>query len=266
MRSVADLVATSVENAKLNAARDRAAEMNHQVKLASDVQRRMLPASMPSVPGLDIAARYIPSYELSGDFYDFLDLNGHMGVTVGDVVGHGVAASLLMSSVRASLRAYAHDLYDIDEVLVRVNHALYNDTKLNEFATLFYGVIDPDTLRLTYCSAGHEPPLLLRDGKVELLSEGGVVVGIDLDQTYHKAIVQLKPGDHLLIHTDGLTEAFNFNREKFGRERVIAALKQTEAFGAEAALNHILWQMRCFTGLRSPDDDTTAVMIRVTDD
>jgi phosphoserine phosphatase RsbU/P len=210
-----------------------------------------------------VAARYVPSFELGGDFYDFINLDGHLGVAVCDVSGKGIAASLLMASVRASLRAYAQDVYDIDEIVARVNIALVRDTLTNEFATLFYGVLDPQTRRLTYCNAGHEPPLLLRDGQITRLEVGGTVVGIDPEQEYDKGVVYLQFGDTLLLYTDGLTDAQNFNGEKFGRERINKALRETAKSTAQEAVNHILWEMRRFVGLRSSIDDTTLVVIKV---
>src|SRR6185369_8574133 len=111
----------------------------------TDVQKRMLPREAPNIPPFEVAARYVPSFELGGDFYDFIDLgapgSNNMGIAVGDVVGKGIAASLLMASVRSSLRAFAQDVYDIDEIMRRVNGALVRDTLSNEFATLWYGVL-----------------------------------------------------------------------------------------------------------------------------
>ncbi len=120
-------------------------KVDRQLELAADVQRRMLPTAHVEKPGFDIAARYQPTMELGGDFYDYLDLNGHIGLTVGDVVGKGIAAALFMSAVRASLRAHAQQVYNLDEVVERVNKALCRDTRDNEFASLWYGVIDPLT-------------------------------------------------------------------------------------------------------------------------
>jgi sigma-B regulation protein RsbU (phosphoserine phosphatase) len=222
----------------------------------------MLPATIPQLKQFDIAADYIPTLELSGDFYDLIQLNGHIGIAIGDVVGKGVAASLLMASVRSSLRAYAQDLYDISQIIHRVNVLLTRDTLDNEFATLFYGVLDPDTNRLTYCNAGHNPPLLLRNGEVTELDVGGLIVGIDEQATYDMAIVHFQPGDLLLLFSDGMNEAKNFDNVQFGKERIIEAMKSSLTLpDANAMLKHILWQMRCFTGLHHNADDTTAVLI-----
>lgn len=263
--AITNLLATAIENAQLDQTRLDNQRMVRQLQLAADVQRRMLPGSMPHVPPFEIAARYVPSLELGGDFYDFIDLDGHLGIGIGDVVGKGVAASLLMASVRASLRAYAQDLYDLDEVLARVNTALCRDTLDNEFATLWYGVLDPRTLRLTYCNAGHEAPLLIRDGEIHQLGIGGMIVGIDATQVYHKSLWDLKPGDMILLYTDGLVDAFNFEHERFGRSRIEDALREAADRPAAEAINHILWTMRKFTGLRRSVDDTTLVVIKVTD-
>ena len=264
LRAMSQLLSTAIQNAKLDGMRRDAERVQRQVRLAADVQKRMLPGEVPVLLGFDIAARYVPSTELGGDFYDFISLNGNLGVALGDVVGKGVAASLLMASVRASLRAYAQDLYDIDEIIRRVNVALSRDTLDNEFATLFYGVIDPATKRLTYCNAGHEAPLLLRNGKFEKLESGGMIVGIDGGQHYDKGIVHLKPGDMLLLYTDGLCDALNFDGERFGRPRIQhAMLAAREMTTAHDALSHVLWEMRRFAGLNERTDDTTLVMIRV---
>lgn len=263
VQSMTHLLATAIENARLDQARQDNQRMLRQLQLAADVQRRLLPASKPHVPPLDIAARYVPSFELGGDFYDFVNLDGHLGIAIGDVVGKGVAASLLMASVRASLRAYAQDLYDLDEIMVRVNHALCRDTLDNEFATLWYGVFDPTTRRLTFCNGGHDPPMLLRRGNIHMLDTGGMIVGVDPHQNYDKSLWDLQSGDTLLLYTDGLIDSFNQQGERFGRERTEQALREAGDKSAGELLNHMLTRMRKFTGARRSLDDTTLVVVRV---
>ena len=263
LHAVAQLLATAIENARLMAEHMEKERIQHQLHMAAAVQRRMMPASCPTVPHFDIAARYVPSFELGGDFYDFISLDGHLGIAVGDVVGKGLPASLLMASVRASLRAYAQDVYDLDEIISRVNIALARETRDNEFATLFYAVIDPPTRRMTYCNAGHEPPLLLRRGRISRLEVGGMIVGIDENQQYEKGLVDLQAGDLMLFYTDGLSESQNFAGESFGRERVIQAMHDRADAPARDAMNHILWEMRRYVGLKTTVDDTTLVVVKV---
>lgn len=263
LKAVAQILAAAIQHARLDAQRLEAERVQRQLLMAADVQKRMLPQQLPRLERYDLAARYVPSFELSGDFYDFIDLQGNLGIAVADVAGKGVAASLLMASVRSSLRAFAQDVYDIDQIMVRVNTALSRDTLSNEFATLFYGVLDPRQGRLTFCNAGHEPPLLLRRGQFQLLEAGGMIVGIDANQRYDKGIVDLEAGDLLLIYTDGLSDALNFDQHRFGRQRIMKAMLDAADQSAGEALNHILWEMRRYVGLNRGNDDTTLVVVKV---
>lgn len=270
--SVADQAALAVEQARLLKLEEEERQIQRQVALAADVQRRMMPTIMPRLPGLDVAAKYVPSFELGGDFFDFIDLDGHFGMVVGDVVGKGIAAALLMSAVRATLRAHVQDLYDLDQVISRVNVAMCRDTRDHEFVTLWYGVIDPATLRLTYCSAGHEPTLLLRPGAgghadAFDLSVGGLVVGIDASTSYQRGVVHLQPGDVLIAYTDGVVDAQSYQGKKFGRARLrqaaLAALRDSPGISAADVQERILWELRQHSGLHTKRDDQTLVVVRV---
>ncbi|HLO41592.1 MAG TPA: SpoIIE family protein phosphatase [Phycisphaerales bacterium] len=275
LKSIAQQAAVAVQQARLQRARKEERRIQRQVQLAVDVQRRMLPRTHPRIKGLDIAANYEPSYELGGDFYDFVDLGGHLGVVVGDVVGKGIAAALLMSAVRAMLRAHAEDIYDLDEVVGRVNKAVCRDTLDHEFATLWYGVIDPGSLRLTYCSGGHEPPMIIhvpsnRSPAAEDVSElaiGGMVVGVDPSQKYQRGIYELRRGDVLIAYTDGVTDALTFSGEKFGKHRLRATLlrllSENPSATSKQLVDGVIWEIRRFVGLARRTDDQTIVVIRV---
>ncbi len=295
LRAIAEHSAAAVANARLGRLRAEDERIQRQVRMAGDVQRQMLPRSMPAIRPLDVAAHCWPSFELSGDFYDFVELGGHLGVVIADVVGKGVPAALLMAAVRASLRAHAQDVYDIGEVLSRVNAALVRDTRDNEFATLWYGVIDPSTLRLTYCGAGHEWPLLfhvppapgsggggtgagapgaggavgraISDADVKRLTADGMALGIDPRQKYAKGICDLKPRDVVVAYTDGLTDATDFSGRHFGGTRVRRCVLDLLAREPEASaariVEHVLATLRQFSGLARRTDDVTLVVVRV---
>ncbi|NUQ68470.1 MAG: SpoIIE family protein phosphatase [Phycisphaerales bacterium] len=275
LASVAEQAAVAIEQSRLLRFEREEQRVQRQLQLAADVQRRMLPRALPSLRGFDLAARYIPSFELGGDYYDFIDLGGHLGIVVGDVVGKGIAAALLMSALRASLRAHVQELYDIDEIVSRVNQALYRDTREEEFASLWYGVIDPARLRLTYCSAGHEPTLVIRVPKnraptnadIDELTVGGMVVGIEPTQRYQRAVFDLKPRDVLIAYTDGLPDTRNFQGERFGKKRLRAAVLHILAAEPDASaariVEQILWHLRQFAGLTPRPDDTTILAVRV---
>ncbi|MGH7244946.1 MAG: PP2C family protein-serine/threonine phosphatase [Phycisphaerales bacterium] len=278
LRSIASQAAVAVQQARLLKLQEDDQRIQRQLMLAGDVQRRMLPRFVPAATkdykNLDIAAKYIPSFELGGDFYDFIGLTGHMGIVVGDVVGKGVAAALLMSAVRASLRAHAQGVYDLDEVISRVNIALCRDTLDNEFATLWYGVLDPVKLRLTYCSAGHEPPMIVRvpdhrppgPADIDELNVGGMVVGIDPSQRYQRAVYDMHSGDVLIAYTDGVVDTVNFDRQKFGKKRlracILEILKTNPKATASDITEHIHWSLRQFAGLAPRPDDETIVVMR----
>lgn len=275
LRAIADHAASAITTARLRRLRAHDERLNRQVRLAASVQRRMLPRSVPNMPPFEVAAHYAPSLELGGDFYDFLELGGHLGVLIGDVAGKGVPAALLMASVRASVRAFAQDIYHLDEVLERTNAALARDTLDHEFATVWYGVADPQTLRLTYCSAGHDWPLLVRmprdraveEHDVSRLTADGMALGIDPTQTYPKGTFQLAPGDVLVTFTDGLHDATNFEGRRFGGTRIkrtlLDILRAEPNASASRIIDHILMALRQHAGLSGRNDDITLIVMRV---
>ncbi|GAB4554923.1 MAG: hypothetical protein Tsb0013_17610 [Phycisphaerales bacterium] len=273
LRTVAEQVASAVQSARLIQQRRKVRRERQHMKLARDVQQRMLPSHQPEgFPRFEVGARYLSSFDVGGDFYDLLPFERSLGVAIGDVVGKGVPAALLMASLRASLRAHAADMYHLDDAVARVNRDLSGYTLLNEFATLFYGVIDHHTLRLTYCNAGHEPPYVLRHDphlgpRLHRLDVGGLVVGIDPDATYHRGVFDMHPGDILVACTDGVTEAMNPDGVLFGRDRLrdelVAFASEHPEPPAQSLVDHLLWCVRRFVGLGADSDDVTIVAVRI---
>ena len=266
LEAVAAEAAAAIVNARLYQEAVHAANMRRALALAGEVQRRMIPSEPPRVKGYEVASLYVPSYELGGDFFDFLPLpNDNLGVVVCDVVGKGVRASLLMASIRASLRAHVANVYEMSDVLARVNRDLCEDVLTSDFATLFYAVLDAPSRRLTYCNAGHPAPLLFRDGRTRPLSAGGMVIGVSPEARYSYEAVQLVSGDVVLAYTDGLSEAMNFDDEPFDLARIEksarAAIAENQT--AEGLVRHLLWEMRRFAGLQTRFDDLTMLAIRV---
>ena len=231
--------------------------------MAADVQRRMIPKTPPAVPGIELAAVYVPLFTLGGDLYDFIPLPyDNLGLVIADVSGKGVPASLIMASVRAALRAQVDNLYYLDEVLRRLNTMLWRDNVASDFVTLFYGVLDARNRRLTYCNAGHPPPLLLREDKIIELATDNMVLGVDPEEPYTQSILDLKSDDLLLLYTDGVYDAANFKQERFGRERIKQAFLKGGP-SAEVVAQHVLWEMRRFAGLTDRTDDVTMIVAKV---
>ena len=266
LKAIASQAAAAIENARLVEESREAEKLERQVHLAADVQQRMLPARPPVIPGLDLAAVYIPAYELGGDLYDFIPLpDENLGIVIADVSGKGVPASLIMASVRAALRAQVDNVYYLYEVVRRVNQMLCRDTKTSEFVTLFYGVIDAKTRRLTYCDAGHPPGLLLRGGEITKLNTDNMILGVLPDGDYVQSVIDLEPDDYLLLYTDGLTDAMNFQDELFGYDRIVDAYRAgaKSSTDANGVAQHILWELRRFVGLANRTDDVTMVVAKV---
>jgi sigma-B regulation protein RsbU (phosphoserine phosphatase) len=182
MRGVAAQAAAAVVNARLLAGRLEAERYQRQIAYAGQVQRRMIPTIPPAL--------YRPTYNVGGDFYDIIQLpKGNLGIGIADVSGKGVPASLMMASIRSAMRVYAYFMYDIDRIMAEVNKHVCRETTVSEFATIFYGVLTPDGRRFTYCNAGHDPPLLLRDGRIHYLGTGGMVVGVDPTTSFDRELL-----------------------------------------------------------------------------
>ena len=263
LKAVAAQAAAAIENARLLKESLQSAALEKQVQMAADVQQRMIPQKPPELPNIDLASVYVPCFELGGDFFDFITLpDDNLGLAIADVSGKGVPASLIMASVRAFLRAQVDNVYYLYEAVRRINLMLCRDTKLGEFVTLFYGVLDSRTLRFTYCNAGHAPALLLRDGKVSELSGDNMVLGVSPEEDYKQFLIELKQGDLLVLYTDGLTDAMNFQQECFGRQRLIDALKEG-GDSAETVAQNILWHLRRFIGMARRTDDVTMIVVRI---
>lgn len=274
-RSIARQIAAAVANARLLEREARSVAVREQVRLAGRVQKRMLPTSLPELPPLSFGAVCVSSYDVGGDFYDVFERDGRAGLIVGDVVGKGVAAALLMANLHGALRAFAEHDDDPASVLAATNRGLVRDSLLSEFATIFLGHIEPKTGRLLYCNGGHEPPLVVRvpehrpptRADVDELDIGGMVIGVDPSQRYQTGVCQLRPGDVLLAFSDGLTEAMNYDMRKFTRERVreelLDYLGEHPNASARSVSKHMLWAVRRYTGLAEQSDDITIVAARV---
>jgi sigma-B regulation protein RsbU (phosphoserine phosphatase) len=261
---MASQAAAAIINARLYAERLEAKIMRRHVEYAAEIQRRMLPCNPPAHRRVQFGCVYDPSLKVGGDFYDFLELPwGNIGVVIADVSGKGVPAALLMASVRAALRAHAHSIFDINEIVGHVNRHLCRDTAINEFATLFYGVFSPDGTQLSYCNAGHDPPLVLRSNAVFRLETGGMAIGVFPAEMYQKDVVDLKGGDILAFYTDGVVDVMNFNDEKFGRQRLVESMKRYRDADARTMARQILWDVRRFAGLTERPDDLTLVVAKV---
>lgn len=263
LQAIGSQIAGAITHTRLYDQRRANERYRRQLAYAAEIQQRMI-SPLPAHRRITFGAVYDPRLEVSGDFYDFIDLpEGNLGLCIADVVGKGIPAALLMASVRTGLRAHADSIFDINDIMGRVNRGLHRDTLISEFVTLFYGVFRADGSQLTYCNAGHEPPLLLRGDDIFRLRTGGMVLGIDPGESYQMDVVDLRSGDILVMFTDGVTEAMNFDEEAYGRERVISSLHRHRDLAAPRIAQQLLWDVRRFAGLADKTDDQTLVVAKV---
>lgn len=260
---VASQSAAAIVNARLYEEALESERMARQLRLAGVVQRHLIPQKPPEIEGLELAGLYVPCYEVGGDFYDLIPLGeDRLVMLIGDIMGKGLPASLAMASVRSSLRAFAEVVDSVEELVVRTNKMFCHDNASGEFATLFCGILDPSSNILTYCNCGHEPPILIQGTKITDLSHGGMVLGVDEQAQYESRQVRLGEDDMLILYTDGLADAFNFERQSFGRDRIIQAALASKEMSAQQAVKNILWTMRKFAGLTERCDDTAIVVLK----
>src|SRR4051794_24506333 len=245
------------------------AELREEMAVAAAVQRNLLPPDDFRLPPYEVAAAWVPCFALAGDFYDLIHVGDCVAVVVGDVAGKGLPASLLMASVRASLRAYVEAFTEgfdhLGRVMQRLNVCLARDARQGGFATLFLGVLCPQRRRLWYCSAGHEPALLLGRGlagSCRRLDVGGLPLGVEADETYETDALDLNAGDVLAVFSDGIPEARNPAGVMFGRPAAETSLRH-DGHTARQIRDRILSDVRSFTDPVRQADDTTLVVVRV---
>jgi len=267
-RLVANQCAIAITNAKLYSQALEGRQVAEQMRLGAVIQRRMLPERAPCVCGLDIAAAYEPCFEIGGDMYDYFMVNDHtVALTIADVIGKGLPAAIMMSMFRGTIRAYSdggYERHSMEEIVRKLNRVACRECRDGEFITLFVGALDVRERTLRYCNCGHEPALLRREGQVSELRTGGLVLGVLEEADYTIETVQLKENDLLLLYTDGLVDAMNFEQELWGKQRLLEVLKKSCRMSAHCVVRSILQYRRRFVGLANQMDDTSLVAVRVT--
>jgi phosphoserine phosphatase RsbU/P len=241
--------------------------LENELELSRTLQRGLLPQHPPSIPGLELAAFSRPAQIVGGDYFDFFEYRGGVhGLTIADVMGHGVSSGLLMTGLQMALRTLVMDSDSPAEVLQRINHFYLHNINFTTFVTVFLACFDPSTRTLTYCNAGHNPPLVLSgaDGNLSWLQPSGPAIGLVEEYHIEARTVALQPGDLLLLYTDGVTEAANPAGEEFGRDRLARVVQENRSRSVEDLVRAVRRSLHDFAAGRPLDDDTTIVAGRVT--
>lgn len=281
LRLVADQTAVAIENDELSAELRRKERLDRELEIGAEIQLRLLPRQCPEIPGVELAAYCQTANRVGGDYYDFIPTHpnlvrrspsestsgGRWGIVIGDVMGKGVPAGLIMTMTRGMLRAEALNGHSPAKILQHLNRVMYADLEnSHRFVTLFYSEYDPPTRILSYSNAAHNPPLLWRSAThtITQLDTLGMLIGLEADSDYFEAQVQLEPGDTILYYTDGLTDAADRHGERFDEDNLVEAFEWAcqNCSHPQAILKHLFDRVQQFIGWgnRNGDDMTLVVM------
>ena len=243
--------------------------LESELELAQEVQKMLLPQEVPNIPGLEIAAFSRPAQIVGGDYFDFIDFNnGFHGLAIADVAGHGVSASLHMASIQALLRTLVPINKSPAAVMSQVHNLFIHNIRFETFVTFFMGAFDSSTKTLTFCNAGHQPPLVLHKNKskkesVEMLSPTGAAIGLVEEADFAEKTIELREEDLLVLYTDGVTEALNPQNQEFGRQRLAQLSRQVNDTSVKEAIQLIRQGLEEFSEGRPLADDTTIVICKI---
>ena len=229
---------------------------------AREIQQALMPKEIPRMPGLEISGSWRPARIVGGDYFDVIKFGAsRLGLCIADVSGKGMPAALLMSNLQAVVKALAAENTSPKELVEKVNRVMWHNTKEDKFITLFYGLLDIDRKTLQYANAGHNAPILTREDGVQVrLEQGGLIVGAFQESVYDQGEIALRPGDRLVMFTDGLTEAVDRNGEEFGEKRLAEDARCSRQLSAEALRRCLLDRVTDFCGGEFGDDATVMVI------
>ena len=272
-KSIAEQSAFALYNAIIYSMANEKKRLDHDLEIARDIQRILLPAEAPAINGFEISGINVPARQVSGDYFDYIHVDDErLGVAIADVSGKGVPASLIMAICRSVLRSEAARNPSPADVLQKVNRQLYPDIKEDMFISMAYLILDHGNNGngVTLARAGHDAPLLYKrqSQSVTPIKPPGMVVGIDSGNVFDRITgdfaVPLERDDCLVLYTDGVTEALDTEGNEFGLERTIQSVRASATDGAQAIVRQVINDVRNFTGSHPQNDDITLIAIRKT--
>ena len=270
-KSIAEQSAFALYNAIIYSEANEKKRLDHDLEIARDIQRVLLPAEPPSVNGFEISGINVPARQVSGDYFDYIKVDEErLGVAIADVSGKGVPASLIMAICRSVLRSQAAQNPSPADVLKKVNRQLYPDIKEDMFISMAYLILDHVHNGVTLARAGHDAPLLYKRSSqsVTPVKPPGMVVGIDSGNVFDRITgdfpIRLERDDCLVLYTDGVTEALDADGNEFGVERTMQSVRASAGHGAPAIITRLIDDLRNFVGSHPQNDDITLIAIRKT--
>ena len=270
-KSIAEQSAFALYNAIVYSEANEKKRLDHDLKIARDIQRVLLPSQAPSVNGFEISGINIPARQVSGDYFDYIKVDDErLGVVIADVSGKGIPASLIMAMCRSVLRSEARQNPSASDVLRKVNRQLYPDIKEDMFISMAYVILDHAHNAVTLSRGGHDAPLLYQrtTETVTTLKPPGMALGIDSGSVFDRITsdfsVPLQRDDCLVLYTDGVTEALDPEGNEFGVERMMESVRASAMDGAPAIITRLTDDLRSFVGTHPQNDDITLIAVRKT--
>lgn len=256
-----------IENARLYQEEKQLRKYEQELELARNIQQDLIPKELPETDLLDIASFFNPADEVGGDYFDYFNLGkNQIAVVMADVSGHGASAALVMTMLKGIVHAITHEIESPDRVLADINAILNDIAPKDKFVTMVFLVFDLEKKQLRYSNAGHNP-LLYYDPKLnscQLLELKGPALGLSNLSVYQEKTVALRPGELILIYTDGVTEAFNEKGEMFEEVRLIEAVKDVTSQNSEDVIDHVKGKLEQFKNGASQNDDVAMIAVKVT--
>jgi sigma-B regulation protein RsbU (phosphoserine phosphatase) len=263
--SLSNLAFVSLENSRLFSEEIEKKKLESELLIAREIQQGLLPRTLPEINRFEISGVNISSKQVGGDYYDVIPADdGTFIIAIGDVSGKGTPASLLMANVQATVHALVPFHLPLPVATARINDLIYRNTGSDKFITFFWGVLDPGTRRFQYVNAGHNHPFVLRkDGTIERLAEGGLILGImKTIMPYQEGSIALQSGDSVIMFTDGVSEAMDVNGVDYTEERLEEFVKRQNGKSAEAVLTEIKDEIQRHTFGAPQSDDITMVVFK----
>jgi len=261
---IASQSAQIIENARLYEGEKTLLKIKEEMRIAKEIQFNLLPKNIPSIQGYQLAGSTEPAAEVGGDYFDFIPLEEtKVAFCLGDISGKGVPAALLMSNLQASLRSQAKINNTVKDSVAFSNKLLYENTDPERFATLMYGILNPELNEIVFCNAGHNNPFLFSvDGNVKELKTGGLLLGCFPDSVYEEEKISINRNDLIVIFSDGISEAMNENEEEYGEERLNEFISNHIAESPDKIIENILSDVKKFVGKAPQWDDMTLLVIK----
>jgi serine phosphatase RsbU (regulator of sigma subunit) len=261
--ALANVAAAKIENVRLLEESMEKRRLEDDMRVAAEIQRGLLPDGAPVVRGYGVVGSNRPCRTVGGDYYDFSLSQGRLLMALGDVSGKGTGAALLMTVLRAAVRGHWAD-ESVAEAVGRINSTVCQNVTAGKYITFFLARLEPGSGRVDYVNAGHNPPLLIRrDGTIETLNEGGMVLGLFDSMPYGEGIAELRTGDTLLIFSDGVTETWSAKGDEFGDQRLGEVAVRGRGLDAASLQTEILRELEVFeAGTKATDDRTLIVLKR----